>query len=323
MKSPHPRIGIALGSGSSRGWAHIGILKALAEMGIHPDIVCGCSVGAIVGAAYAAGNLDALERWVLTLTRLELMRFFELNASLNGFVSRDKLQPFFHANVCDESLQIGQLPRRFASVATNLENGREIWLTEGAALDAVWASIALPGLFAPFRHHDQWLVDGGLVDPVPVSLCRAMGAEVIIAVNLNGSVARRYAYHTQKAKPDKSAASPPASADKPPNKVESMVDSLTASWREYSAVLLPDNGKDKNPVPGLMDAVATSLNIMQDRITRSRMVGDPPEILLTPRLENIGLLEFFRAADAIAEGRETVQRMQTDIRSLLDLPLAP
>lgn len=312
-----PRIGIALGSGSSRGWAHIGILRALAEMDIHPEIICGCSVGSIVGAAYAADNLDMLENWVMSLTRLELMRFFELNASLNGFVKRDKLQQFFHTHVCDETLQIGQLPRRFATVSTNLENGREIWFAEGPVMDAVWASIALPGLFSPFRHHEQWLVDGGLVNPVPVSLCRALGAEVIIAVNLNGNVARRYAHHTHKAKADKPAAKTPASPAN--NKTESLVDSLAASLREYSSALLPDNNRDREYSPGLMDALAASINIMQDKITRSRMAGDPPEILLTPRLENIGLLEFFRAEEAIKEGHATVRRMQAEIRSMLEL----
>lgn len=311
-----PRIGIALGSGSSRGWAHIGILRALAEMGIHPEVVCGCSVGSIVGAAYAAGHLPELENWVLSLTRLELMRFFELNVSLNGFVKRDKLQQFFHAHVCDENLQIGQLPRRFATVSTNLENGREIWFTDGAVLDAVWASIALPGLFPPVRHREQWLVDGGLVNPVPVSLCRALGAEVIIAVNLNGNVARRYAHHIQKGKQDKQAAKATAT---PTSQVESLVGSLTASLREYSSALLPDSNRDKEYAPGLMDALAASINIMQDKITRSRMAGDPPELLLAPRLEHIGLLEFFRAEEAIQEGMATVERMQAEIRSLLEL----
>lgn len=318
-KNKHPRIGIALGSGSSRGWAHIGVLHALAELGIHPDIVTGCSVGSIVGAAYAAGNLDALETWVLSLSRLELMRFFELNASFNGFVKLDKLQQFFHKHVCNENLQISELERTFATVSTNLENGREIWFTEGPVLDAVWASIALPGLFPAYRHHEQWLVDGGLVNPVPISLCRALGADIIIAVNLNGNVARRYAHHTQKAKPAKPNEKPSPESDKSNNKVENLVDTLTASLREYSTVLLPDNGRPKETPPGLMEALAASINIMQDKITRSRMAGDPPEVLLAPRLENIGLLEFFRAEEAITEGRKTVERMQTEISSLLEL----
>ncbi|WGZ94496.1 MAG: patatin-like phospholipase family protein [Candidatus Thiothrix putei] len=306
-----PRIGIALGSGSSRGWAHIGVLRALAERGIHPDIVCGCSVGSIVGAAYVAGHLDALETGVLALNRLELMRFFELNPSLNGFVNRDKLQQFFQEHVCDEHLQIEQLPRKFASVATNLENGREVWFTQGTVLEAVFASIALPGLFTPYRQAKQWLVDGGLVNPVPVSLCRALGAEVVIAVNLNGNVARRYAHHTQKKTPEPALSK---TGNGNASKAETLVDTLAASLRGYSAALLPDtSSKPKETMPGLMDALAASINIMQDKITRSRMAGDPPEILLMPQLEHIGLLEFHRAGEAIAEGYATVERLHAEI----------
>lgn len=315
-----PRIGIALGSGSSRGWAHIGVLRALAEHGIHPEIVCGCSVGAVVGAAYAAQRLDVLETGVLAFNRLELMRFFELNPSLNGFVNRDKLQQFFHTNVCDATQSIEQLSCKFASVATDLETGREIWFTQGAVLEAVFASIALPGLFTPYRYGKQWLVDGGLVNPVPVSMCRALGADVIIAVNLNGNIARRYANHIQKAKPEKPAdVTLSKTSDAEAAKSETFVDTLTTSLREYSAALFPDtNSKPKETAPSLMDALAASINIMQDKITRSRMVGDPPEILLTPSLEHIGLLEFHRAAEAIAEGYDTVERMWSEINRLLD-----
>lgn len=304
------KVGIALGSGSARGWSHIGVLRALAEMGVHPEVVCGCSVGSIVGAAYAASNLDKLEQSVLSLTKLELIRFLEVNATLRGFVRLEKLQAFFQQHVCAEDISITELERTFATVATNLENGREIWFTEGGTLDAVWASIALPGLFPPYRFNEQWLLDGGLVNPVPVSLCRALGADMVIAVNLNGSVARRYARHSakQNSQPRQDAGS---------GSSNSLVDTVAASLREYSSVLFPDYGKEKRVAPGLMDAIATSINIMQDKITRSRMAGDPPEVLLTPRLEDIGLLEFYRAEECIAAGRETVERMKPEIQYAL------
>lgn len=306
-----PCIGIALGSGSARGWAHIGVLHALADIGIYPEIVSGCSVGAIVGAAYAAGNLDTLENWVLSLSKLDLIKFFGFNPTLNGLVSYDKLEIFFHEQVCDTTLQIKQLPRIFASVATNLENGREVWFTDGKVIDAIRASMALPGLFPPYPHKKQWLVDGGLVNPVPVSLCRALGADIIIAVNLNGNIARRYARHTRQG----TSEAPGDNNIKNNNKTETLADTLTTSLREYSSALFPDS-KDKN-MPGLMDAIAASINIMQDKITRSRMAGDPPEILLTPRLEHLGLLEFFRASEAIDEGYQTVERMRPEIENLL------
>lgn len=321
MQVKKPRIGIALGSGSSRGWAHIGVLRALAEIGIEPDIVCGCSVGSIVGAAYVAKNLDGLEQWVKSLTRLELIRFFELNATLNGFVRKDKLQQFFNTCVCNEEQQIQDLTRKFATVSTDLVSGREIWFTQGSVLEAVWASIALPGLFPPYYYNNQWLVDGGLVNPVPISLCRALGADFVIAVNLNSNITRRHAQPISKTKPDTTTSNMPVVVTEVVKKSDNLINAFTASLREYSANWLPESNKDKSTPaptpPGLMDAVAASINIMQDKITRSRMAGDPPEILLTPRLEHIGLLEFYRAEEAIAEGRKTVERMQEDIHETL------
>ncbi|MBA1445681.1 MAG: patatin-like phospholipase family protein [Gammaproteobacteria bacterium] len=188
MDKAKENIGLALGSGSSRGWAHIGIIKELAKTGIEPDIICGCSIGSIVGASHAAGNLEALETWVRSLSKRTVTRFFELNLSLNGFVNAERFHAFLDACVCDEAIQIGQLPKTFAAVSTDLKTGREVWFTEGLTLDAVRASISLPGLFPPVRHQGSWLVDGGLVNPVPVSICRALGADIVIAVNLNGDI---------------------------------------------------------------------------------------------------------------------------------------
>jgi len=185
------RIGLALGSGSSRGWAHIGVIRALAAAGIEPGILCGCSIGALVGASYAAGNLDRLEQWALALKRLELARYFEINLSLNGFVDTARLQTFLVTNVCDANVSIENLPKKYAAVSTELATGGEIWFTSGPVIDAVWASIAMPGLFPPTRNKGRWLVDGGLVNPVPVSVCRALGADVVIAVNLNGDIMRK------------------------------------------------------------------------------------------------------------------------------------
>lgn len=315
------RIGIALGGGAARGWAHIGILRQLAEMGIHPDIVSGCSIGSLVGAAYAADNLGKLEKWVLSLTKIEMMRFFEFNTSFNGFVRQEKLRQLFHEQVCAQQQSIEGLNKRFSSVATNLQNGREIWFTDGPVIDAVWASIALPGLFPPFLCKDQWLIDGGLVNPVPVSHCRAFGADTVIAVNLNHNLL------WTKNRKRQSSTEPEATPEQtqhqePPQTPEEtignhLVNTVTSSLREYSSNLFSDKKSD-NPMPGVIDTLAGSIYIMQDKITRSRMVGDPPELLLNPRLSNIGLLEFYRAEEAIEEGRQSVLRMQTEIEHILE-----
>lgn len=337
MKHRKPCIGIALGSGSARGWSHIGVLQALAEMDIHPEVVCGCSIGAVVGAAYASNHLDRLESWVTSLTKLNLLTFFELNVTLNGVVRKEKLLQYFHDHVCERHQTIESLPKRFATVAANLDNGREVWFTEGMIMDAVWASMALPGLFPAFRYNDSWLVDGGVLNPVPVSLCRALGADIVIAVNLNGITIKRKVYGKNNAAPkaaasdieEDSAAITPVLAETMPtatpasmltvssalNSSKLMVSNMAASLKGYSS-LLPLSKSDTPLPPSLIDIVARSINIMQDKITRSRMAGDPPELLLNPRVSEIGLMDFHRAAEAIAEGRESVKRMQSELEAL-------
>lgn len=318
MTTTHkPKIGIALGGGAARGWAHIGVLRQLAEMGIRPEVISGCSIGSLVGAAYAADNLNKLEDWVLSLTKIEMMRFFEFNTSFNGFVRQEKLEQFFHEQVCARQQDIKGLKKQFASVATNLHSGREIWFTEGPIIDAVWASIALPGLFPPFPYQDQWLIDGGLVNPVPVSLCRVMGADAVIAVNLNHNLplARKQRRPADPA-PEILAGSP-EQAVPPTDKLSNhLVNTVASSLREYSNTLFPEK-KNDNPMPGVIDTLLGSIYIMQDKITRSRMVGDPPEISLNPRLSGVGLLEFYRAEEAIEEGRQCVLRMQSEIEHTL------
>jgi NTE family protein len=297
-----PHIGLALGSGSSRGWAHIGVIRALSEVGIKPDIVCGCSVGALVGASYATGMLDSLEQWVTSLTKLEFARFFELDLSLKGFIDAERLHAFFASHICGEDDRIENLAMTYAAVSTDLETGREIWFTRGPVIEAVRASISIPGVFPPFFHEGKWLIDGGLVNPVPVSLCRSLGADIVIAVNLNGDIISKY----------------PKQKDKT-TESESFIDRFTKTVKSYSATLFP-SPKPENTPPVLIDVIALSLNIMQDRITRSRMAGDPPDLHIAPRLSHIGLLEAYRGKEAIREGRECVRRMLPEIQSMLDMP---
>ena len=183
-----PRIGLVLGSGSARGWAHIGAIRALEDAGIRPDIVCGASIGALVGAAYVAGELDRLETWVRSLKMQTVVSFLDFSLG-GGLIKGEKLIDFFRAHFVDRDIR--ELERPYGAVATDLARGREIWLREGGVSDAVRASIALPGLFTPVAQNGAWLVDGGLVNPVPVSLARAMGADFIIAVDLNADLLGR------------------------------------------------------------------------------------------------------------------------------------
>ena len=299
-KNEKRTIGLALGSGSSRGWSHIGILNALSEQGIEPDILCGTSIGSLVGASYVADNLPKLEAWVRSLTRFETIRFFEINSSLNGFVDTERLHRFLNQYVADDHLVIEGLAKQFAAVSTDLESGREIWFTRGPVLEAVWASISMPGLFPAIKNDNRWLVDGGLVNPVPVSVCRALGADIVIAVNLNGDIVGRH--FTQ----------PP----RQPGQADGIRGKISGLVREYTDTFFATHRENDKP-PSLFDAIAGSVNIIQDRITRSRMAGDPPDILLSPKLSHIGLLEFYRADEAIAEGKKCIERMLPEILHVL------
>lgn len=308
MSKPKPRIGLALGSGASRGWSHIGIIKALLAEGIEPDVVCGTSVGAIIGGSYLAGNMDALEEWVLSSTRSDVLKFFEVKLPQSGVVDTKRLSWFLHTFVAAEDLRVEDLDKKYAAVSTDLDTGREVWLTEGRLADAVRASMAMPGIFPAVRIGDRWLVDGGLVNPVPVSVCHALGADVVIAVNLNsGIVGKRSSSPRQDAAEDSKE-----SADDE----NSFLKSFKQQAKEYKSNIFP--GRDsKDEPPGLMYAVANSINIFQDRITRSRLAGDPADIVVSPRVADIGMLEFHRAQKAIDEGKRCIEQNAAQLRRIV------
>ena len=294
-----PRVGLALGSGSARGWAHIGVIDALTEAGIAPDIVCGTSMGALVGAAYVAGRLDALRQWADTATWRQIARLTDVRLSGGGLISGRQIVVFLRNLGIGEPIE--SYAARYAAVATDLATGREIWLQSGPIHEAVRASIALPGIFSPVRVGDRWLVDGGLSNPVPVSVCRALGADVIIAVNLNGDLlGRRF-----------SEPEPPTATDSSKvsgEVVRRLLGRLPMPLARKADKPAPQASTDGAPAPGYFDVLTASINIMQDHITRTRLAGEPPHVMLVPRLRSIGLMEFHRAREAIAEGRACVEQ---------------
>lgn len=296
-----PKIGLVLGSGASRGWSHIGVIKALLREGIEPDIVCGTSVGAMIGASYLAGNLEKLENWVLGSSRTDVLRFFNIKFSQVGFVDNDKLSWFLHNYVAAEELRIEDLPRRFAAVSTDLDNGREIWLMEGRLAQAVRASMALPGLFPAVRKDQRWLADGGLVNPVPVTTCQALGADVVIAVNLNSDIVGK----RNNKKPETVS-----------EEGKGPLSTFKQTAREYSNSIFANHDK-KEDAPKLFYAITNAINIVQDRITRSRLAGDPADVMILPKLAHIGMLDFHRAAEAIEEGEKCVNSALGEIRAVL------
>ncbi len=294
-----PKIGLALGSGAARGWAHIGVIEALAQEGIAPDIICGTSMGALIGAALVSGRLDRLRTWAETAGWRQIVPLIDFRLIGGGFIEGRQVIAFLR----DLGItgRIEEFGGRFAAVATDLATGREIWLRTGPVLDAVRASIAVPGIISPARIDGRWLVDGGLCNPVPVTLCRALGAEVIIAVNLNGDLPQWHMPQERQA--------PQAEASLPLGfeALRGIFGDLPAALRSQAAMiaerLLPRGGAS----PGYFDVLANSIHIMQDQITRARLADDPPDVVLAPRLGAISLTDFNRAAEAIAEGRNSAQ----------------
>jgi NTE family protein len=307
------RIGLALGSGSARGWSHIGIIQTLEEMGIVPDVVCGSSIGAVVGAAYAAQRMEALQEWAESLTRMDVASFFNLKFHRSGFIDIERLQRFLSEVVDPKDSSIENLSTAFATVATDLESGNEYWFTQGSVRKAVRGSMSLPGLFTPLRHEERWLVDGGLVNPIPASVCKSLGAEFVIAVNLNGDIVGK---HSVRRRNGRNRQEKMCDAEKRENQERKNSDEnhlvayVKNTLRSYSDSLFSTFGSDQEDPPGLFETLAGSVNITQDRITRTRLKEDKPDIVIAPKLAHIGLLEFYLAHEAIVQGHESVKQVQ-------------
>lgn len=287
------RIGLALGSGIARGWAHLGVLKALDKLGIVPDMIAGTSIGALVGGFYLGGHADKLEQWARRLTKFRMLRYFNLSLG-GGMISGDKL--FQEAENYIGDTKIDELAAPFVAVATDLRTGHEVWLREGRVVDAMRASLSLPGVFKPVYADGRWLLDGALVNPVPVSVCRALGAQMVIAVNLSADIMGR---------------------------------GRAANGDAMTGAIGPDGGRSKKQPkqangeekpaepPGTFDVMMESLNIVQDRIARGRLAGDPPDVSIAPRIGHIGLLDFHRADELITEGVNAVERAMPEIRDAI------
>lgn len=302
-----PLVGLALGSGSVRGWSHIGVIQGLAELGVEPDIVCGSSIGALVGAAYANGVLDQLEKLARRLNRVEMARLVDLIGARGGMIEGSRfmaaIRDFFGDGLIEE------LPIPFLAVACDFVTGREVWLREGSLLEAIRASVAIPGLVVPGRIGGRLLVDGGLVNPVPVSPCRALGADIVIAVNVNGELVSRRRGR------DQATAARQDRIDARAAWGGKLLSEISAG---LGAAALGKLWKAEDGQPDIFDVVLGSLDIMQTRIMQSRLAGDPPDMLLAPRLKGIGLLDLSRAGEAIEEGRDCVKEMGPALREMVE-----
>jgi NTE family protein len=309
-----PVIGLALGGGAARGFAHIGIVRTLVEHGIVPNIVVGTSIGAVVGGAYAAGQLDTLEAWARGLQPRNILGYLDIRLNGSGLIGGDKLATQLEAALGQTLIE--ELPMKFASVATEVRTGHEIWLTHGRIVDAMRASYALPGIFAPVLVGDRWLVDGALVNPVPVSAARAFGAEIVIAANLSSDV---FNHSTTIYAHGHSAEVPVAP--------EALIEPVVPPKRRFGRLFSPERTVKREFFggggrPGISTVMVDAFNIMQDRITRARLAGDPPDLLISPRVGQIGWFDFHRADDLIRHGARAAERAIESIQEAIHI-LAP
>lgn len=293
--SQRPSIGLVLGGGAARGFAHIGVIRALLAKGYTPDIITGTSIGAVVGGCYAAGKLDDVEQWGRGLTRRSLLSYLDVSLGGLGLLSGGRLADRLLEAVGD--VTIDQLPMRFAAIATEIGTGHEIWVTRGKLVDALRASYALPGIFPAVQIGDRWLMDGALVNPVPISAARALGARVVISVNVNADMFGRGATIHDHGASEK---------NEMPIEEEVASRGLLGRFGVEKAAARRFFGSAGRP--GLTTVMVEAFNVMQDRITRARLAGDPPDIMITPRIGRIGLFDFHRAEEAITLGAEAAER---------------
>jgi len=299
-----PSIGLALSGGAARGFAHIGVLRALVAHGIRPDVITGTSIGAAIAGIYAAGYLDGFEAWARELTRRRVFGYLDFSLAGSGLIGGDRL--FTRLDTALGDLTFEDLPVRMAAVATELRTNHEIWITRGHLADALRASCALPGIFPPSRIGGRWLMDGALVNPLPISAARALGARLVIAVNLNADNFGRGTIiqgHGSDAEDDlrRQAA-------------------LKArhGLRGRAARMITRKFLGTRDRPGLSTVMADAFQVLQDRITRARLAGDPPDVLISPRLSRINLFDFHRASEAIAIGAEATEKALPSIAEAME-----
>ena len=302
-----PTIGLALGGGAARGFAHIGIMRTLLANGIVPDIIVGTSIGAVVGGSYAAGHLDALEEWARSLKPRNIFSYLDIRLNGSGLIGGGKLATQLEAAL--GRVHVEDLPLKFAAVATEVKTGHEIWLTNGKLVNALRASYALPGIFEPILIGDRWLVDGALVNPVPVSAARALGAEIVIACNVSTDVAGHGTIISAHGKVETEAELllEPAVEKRGLGKFFSPEKTVKREFFGSAAR------------PGISTVMVDAFNIMQDRITRSRLAGDPPDVLISPRVGRIGWFDFHRAEETIAHGVRAAERNIENIQEAINL----
>jgi NTE family protein len=304
------KIGLALGSGSARGWAHIGVIESLTEAGIKIDCIAGTSIGALVGAVFASGKIDKLKEIILQLDWKQILSFFDIVFPKSGLIDGKKVSDFIRKHIQEKSFVELSIP--FCAVSTDLSTGQEVIIDEGDVIEAVRASISVPGIFTPVKKDDIILVDGGLVNPVPVNVVRDMGADFVIAVDLNHDIIEKK--RSIKRLPSSGGINTSAREASHDIKIKNRI--LKALNEKLETIDLPaltqiKRWMSRDPMPNIFEVLLGAINIMEVQITTARLKIDPPDLLIQPKLGHIRFLEFNRAQEAIDRGyQETMKKIR-------------
>ncbi|HDR05947.1 MAG TPA: patatin, partial [Candidatus Marinimicrobia bacterium] len=307
------KIGIALGSGSARGWSHIGVLEALDELGIPIHCIAGTSIGAYVGFAYAAGDLKKLKEFSLTLDKRKIFSHLDLIFPRSGFFEGKRFSDLIKAATDAKSFE--ELQISFAAVATDMLRGEEVVFKDGDPFLAIRASASVPGLLTPVKWKNRLLVDGGVVNPVPMNVLREMGAEKIIAIDLNSQLlTKRFgelAYSDTKRPKKIKAKNSDENNDffhllaLPKNPFFDRVSKqLSLAERTVRDTWSHFFNGDDGAMPSIFDIYGSSIDIMETQLTRISINIHKPDLLIQPSLGDIKLLDFDQAERAIREGYE-------------------
>ncbi|MCJ7499363.1 patatin-like phospholipase family protein [bacterium] len=296
------KIGLALGSGAARGWAHIGVLRYLNEAGIKVDYIAGTSIGALVGASFSLGKVDALEQFALHLDWRQILSFLDVTFPASGLIEGKKISEFVREHL-QETAVLEKMPIPFCAVATDLNSGTEVCLAAGDLLEVIRASISIPGIFTPVKSEGKLLVDGGLVNPVPVSVVRQMGADFVIAVDLSHGFPRMDGVGHHPAPEEETQGPEEVDTDQSDH---TGVLKIVSGFKERISLLnaqsLLRNWTKKEPTLNIFEVILSSINVMQAQIASAKLALDPPEVLIQPRLSHMGFMEFNRSREAIAAG---------------------
>lgn len=287
------KLGLVLGSGGARGLAHIGVAQVLAEKNLKPDVIVGTSIGSVVGAAIAAGTMDRVERFA---AEIDLARaaglFFEFGMHRDGFIKGKKVMECLGKLLPDCAIE--DLPIRYAAVATDIGTGEPVVFEKGSLLTAIRASISIPGVFTPVKIGSRQLVDGGVSSPVPIITARDLGADKIIAVNVDNSDACPYN----------------SRADHGIQKAAVMAKDMSARIKTKIEERIPKLGKLLEGSPsgfGSFDIMLKTVRFCENRIAIDEIASNKPDVLIEPPVGDIPTLDFARAADAIRAGRDSAE----------------